>query len=281
MAYSQRKITSVFAIVGISLASVAATALSNELSTTAYQQVDEDKPVVEEKKVKTKKTIKVITSGKPVVLESKKGRYVILKDHAHHAEHDDDTGKRVYRYSFGSKNKPHHEYYAEKTLEQVQQSLETVEKRLKKARKKAEKKALTVARDGLMIALKTLKDLSIRQMHAMKMRDGHDVAIVETLKDIDIYDGEISSMRVEVLEDMQGLRETIAEALGDAQLEIDLNGDVRGLRIESLNRGEYLHKGNTKERLEAIKRAENELKKARERLEKLLKEENSKEEHKD
>jgi len=238
------------AVVGVSL--TAGAALSTAVA-AAY--MSEDKKIQDEKKLEKKKTIKVISSGKPIIIERKKGRYTVgghdheSDDQSRRHEHVHD-GVRTYRYIIDGK---HHsdaedDSYAH-GLARIEEALEQVNTRLKKTKRKSERRVLEAARDGLTTAIDTLKAQNRSVYRVFGHSRGH------------------GGSHVEILDEVRG---SLAEVLGDVELEIDLDGDPRRLRIESFLHGRHEMEGTEEERLEAIKRAEKELQKARERLERRL-----------
>jgi len=269
MRFTQKFSRSAMAAAGVSFAAIVAVGLPGS---AAY--VD-DEPSKDEKEVKSKtKTIKIIRSGKPIVIERSGGHYVLKsKDHDHETqEHEGDEhnhngykkhGSRSYSFTIDNDDGGQDE-----ALERIQASLEKVEKRLKKARKKSEKAALEAARDGLKTAIEALKMGGHNTGHQMVFDGGH--------KDMAFLGSGLSSMRVEIDGELTDLRETIRAALKDRAVdggihrEMDRDGTIRILRL-----GDGMHKshkfsGSDKEYLEALKRAEEELRSAREKLEKRL-----------
>lgn len=263
------------AIAGISLAAFVAASASH-----AAAFIHDDEKVVEEKKKegdKKKRTVRVITSGKPVIIERSNRLYGVGKNHSHyeyrhshdHEHHmDPDVDHRGFsNYRFELKSDKEHQ----KALEKAQAALEAVNERLKKA-KRAEKKALESARDGLMTAIEALE---ARRSHAPQVfgwHSGQSVPFGEVFRDFELgRDGDLRSMRVEVLDDFAGFRKKFSDALEGFEIEIDPDGDILALRLDSLKRAEEALDGLDEERLEALKRAEESLRKAREKLEKHLK----------
>jgi len=259
---------------GVSVAAIATVGMPG---TAAYLQDDEK--VVEEKKPEVKRTVRVITSGKPVIV--KRSRYRV-GDHTHenddvhdHEHKNHQPSDDVHAYSFRFDNDGEEKRY-EETLATVKGALEKVEKRLKKS-KRADKKALEAARNGLAAALEELEKRSPYNAHFFKLGRGHHMGLANVLNDVEIFEGDAGNLRVELLDEMRGLRGKIAEAMDDVDIQIDLGDNLNGLRIESLRRGGEALDGHEEERLEALKRAEESLKTARERLEKHLAEKKAKE----
>jgi len=238
----------VLMIAGISLSVMVAIGAPNAMS--AYHDDDTAK---EEKGHKKYKTVKVIRTGKEPVIVEHSGSHVIID----RKDVEGEDGTKSFSYTVTSKN-PH---YAE-ALEKVENSLGEVEKRLKKARKKSEKKLLVTARDGLIAARDALQ---MRGHHMSKLYGGHTLAMMDG-----VHAEDMKSVRIKVREEMEGVREAIAEALGDMDVEIDTDGNVRRLRIDSFHDGQFELEGLKAEDLEALKHAEEKLRATRERLEKKL-----------
>lgn len=254
----------------VSLIAVAGSASAYGL----YFQDDGKATKQEDNKSEKRTTVKVITSGKPVVIERSKGRRVI-GNHSHsstaeqssdrdgHTKHSKEEGRR-FSYSFGGS----HDTDASEVeaIKSVRQSLDVVEKRLKKTKKRSEKEALEAAQLGLKTALEALKARHSQYMQFIGPEGlglyGHDLAMVEIFKDIEIDRGDVRSLRIEIPDHIHGLREILSEALGSRyELGID----------------EF--EGGAEGRLEALRRAEDGLKHARKTLEKHLAEKKAKEDN--
>jgi len=263
-------------VAGVSVAAIAAVGMPG---TAAYLQDDEK--AVEEKKSEVKRTVRVITSGKPVIVKRTFSRYR-AGDHTHenddahdheHKNHQPSDDVRAYSFRFDNDEE---EGRYEETLATVKEALETVEKRLKKA-KRADKKALKSAHNGLEVALEALERRSPYNAQFFKLGRGNHMALANVLNDVEVFDGDAGNLRVELLDEMRGLRGKIVEAMDDVDIQIDLDDKRKGLRIESLRREDGTLGGLDEERLEALKLAEESLKTARERLEKRLAEKKAKE----
>jgi len=256
------------AATGVSLAALVAVALP---STAAY--IDDEKKVVEEKKSKSK-TVRVISAGKPIVIERSGNRYVV-KNKDHSGDHDHHSKKESRTYSFTFDGDEHFGgRETREAMERIEASLEKVEARLEKARKKSEKAALEAARDGLKTAIEALKSARSRGVHTLALGD---------MANRHAFIGrDLSAMRLNIDGDLGELQEKIEDALGDVELDMELDLDLdidvedgaeKNIRVLRLKDGKHhvRHFGMSDEkRLEALKRAEEELKQSREKLEKRL-----------
>jgi len=243
-------------VAGLSVSALAIATTSGAMTHDGDE--DEDKAVKEKVEKKKKRTIKVVRSGSaPVVVADGDRRIVISSKHRNrHVEviHGDD------------------EY--EEAIEEAEEALEDVRERLEKVKRKEDKKALKAAEKGLETALELLK---ARRGHVMaaapmhwKMAEIESDALREALKEIEIKQGDISRLRIELKGDLAEAREELEDALGELDIEIDLDGEVHALHLESLRDAERSMEGFEERHLEALKRAEEELKRERERLEKRL-----------
>jgi len=129
-------------------------------------------------------------------------------------------------------------------LASVEMSLVRVEERLAHAQNKAEKETLLAARDGLLAAMQGL-----RQQKANT--------------NIPVYTAD-EVARAELI----GARAELSDALGDVEMEIGPNGEITGFRVRSLEQGAYAL--DPAQQLEALIKAEQELKQARLELERKL-----------
>lgn len=260
---------------GVSLAALVAVALP---STAAY--VDDEKKIIEEKKKKSK-TVRVISAGKPIVIE-RSGNHYILKGKTHD-DHDDEhehhSKKDSHTYSF-TYDRDERSHYSDEAMQRIEASLEKVEKRLEKARKKAEKAALEAARDGLKTAIEALKSARGQGHHTLalgELRNGHGV-----------FSRDLRAMRLNIDGDLGELQETIEDALGDVELDMDLDIDVdtevdrhteKNVKVLRFKDGKHRIRSfgmSDEKRLEALKHAEEELRQSREKLEKRLAEKKEK-----
>jgi|GEM_PF-6861098 len=184
-------------------------------------------------------------------------------------------------------------------IAEVEKSLASVENRLKKAKKKSEKKALRAAKAGLETALKAMKsstghgnmmffgggDLAFghggdARLYEFKNRHGVRGKVRGELKELlEGLKGEqddIREMRIEILDDVSGLREVIIDSMGDIDIDLESGDhDVRVLRFGDLKGLHRRLEGMEEEQLKALKRAEERLKRRREELEKRLEEKKS------
>ena len=184
-------------------------------------------------------------------------------------------------------------------IAEVEKSLESVEKRLKKAKKRSEKKALKAAKAGLETALKALKsgggrgntmffgggDLAFghggdARLYEFKNRHNFRGKIRGELKELlEGLKGEqddIHEMRIEILDDVSGLREVIKDSMRDIEIELESGEhEVQVLRFGDLKGLHRRLEGMEEEQLKALKRAEERLKRRREELEKRLEEKKS------
>jgi len=268
------------AVSGISLASLVAVALP-----TAAAYVDDEEKTTEEKKHKTK-TVRVITAGKPIVIERSSNHYIVggkghdADDHEHHSK----SHSRTYSFTIDRDGREGNNS-SNDAMERIEASLAKVEARLEKARKKSEKAALEAARDGLKTAIEALKSARNRGHHTLAlgdMRGGHG-----------IFGRDMRVMRLDVDGDLGELQDTIEDALGDVELDMDLDMDLnievekdakKNVRVLRFKDGKHHIRSfgmSDEKRLEALKQAEEELRQSRERLEKRLAEKKKQEENED
>lgn len=211
-----------------------------------------DDEKVEKAEKKEKRRIRIVKSGgEPVTVVGTGGRTVIATSHG--------------LAGFEKERK--------EALEKAQAALGEVTERLKKARNKSEKQALKAAEAGLRAAIESLESQHVRTVIAPSRVEIAKIeadAMVEALEHLHDRESEIYSMRIELKEELAEAREEIAEALGDIDLEIDLDGEVRTLRIESLRSAERSLEVMEQEQLEALRRAEEEIKRERVRIEERI-----------
>ena len=270
MLKKQKSSRALIVAAGVSLAAISAAALP---STAAYV-FDEDEKAEKKAEKSKHKTVRVITSGKPIVIERSGGHYVLKssnhEDAGHDHKHRDKArhGRRSYSFTIDGE---HNGHSTSEAMEQIEKSLETVEKRLAKAKKKSEKAALEAARDGLKAAITALEARKQSMVHALTLGDGHR----------GLFSGDHASAFIN-LDEIGNLRETIKDALSDVEIDIDIDDDHnmdvevdRHKNIKIIRKGDGKHRvysyGHSDEkRLEALKKAEEHLKKSREELEKRL-----------
>lgn len=267
---------------GISLAALVAVALP---TTAAY--VDDEKRVTEEKKQKSK-TVRIISAGKPIVIERTGNHYIVGgkghedDDHEHHSK----SQNRTYSFTI-DRDERSADHSSDEAMARIKASLEKVEARLEKARKKSEKAALEAARDGLKTAIEALK--------SARGRGHHTLALGDMRGDHGIFGRDMRAMRLDIDGDLGELQETIEDALGDVELDMDLDLDLnievekdakKNVRVLRFKDGKHRIRSfgiSDEKRLEALKQAEDEIRQSRERLEKRLadKKEQKEKENKD
>ncbi|NVJ97636.1 MAG: hypothetical protein HWE25_05760 [Alphaproteobacteria bacterium] len=201
-----------------------------------------------------KRRVRVVKSGEePVTVVGANGRTVIA------------SSQGLVEYA-----KEHKE-----ALEKAAKALNEVTARLGKSKSKGEKAALEAAKAGLEAAILSLENQRVRDSFTPHTKV--EIARIEAdsvagaLKALQDREHEIRSMRGNLKEELAEAREEIAEALGDLDLELDLDGDVRVLRLESLHSAKRSLELMEEEQLEALKRAEEEIKRERARIEERMK----------
>lgn len=221
-------------------------ALSAHGSDTQGDKTDEDS--------KVDRNIVVVESGGEPVTVVRKGKSRVIASSHGLAEYDRQRKEAV---------------------EKAQSALAEVNKRLAKARNKSEKQALKAAAAGLKAAIKSLESQQVRQTligpSSVEIARIESDAMADALEELEGKEHEIRSMRIELKDQLAEAREEIAEALGDLDLEIDMDGDVRVLRLETLRSAERSIEAMEEEQLEALRRAEKEIKRERARLEERMK----------
>lgn len=252
------------AVAGVSFASMVIAGASGAAN-ISWQ--DDDKMVVkEEKDKKSKRTVRVIQSGKPSIVVGSTSPHI-----EHKADKDvEHRGTRSYSFTI-------HDDKHDKAVEKIKKSLKKVKAQLKKAKTKSAKESLEMAEEALKTSLKALQQSRAAQVHSFAFSGDHRERLADALKDVEIYQGDIQSMRVEVLDELGSVREALRQALGDVELEIDLDGELRSLRIDSIRRAEDRLEGMEEEHLEALRRAEEDLRRAREKLQKRMAEKQAEE----
>jgi len=253
----RRLSTRALMMVGMSLSAIMTVGAATALS------VYHDDDVKAEKAQKKHKTVKVIRTGKEPVIIDHSGSHVIVERKGSHRDH----GSKTFSYVLSSGGNRHSE-----ALEKINKSLSEIEEHLEKVKKKSERKALEAARDGLVIARDAL---AMGGAHRAEMRRGHRMALAQALNDVELYEGDMD-VDIEVDTDMEDVRRAVSDALGDFDVEIDLDGNVRRLHIDDLHRKQLRLEGLEAEDLEALRQAEEHLRATRERLEKKLAEKNHK-----
>ncbi len=260
-------------IAGLSIVAMSAGATAN-----AFTYMDDDDKVVEEKAKakKYKKTIKVIKPGKPAAVKT----YTTSDPHVIIGE---DGSQKIIVSTASSPNihfrqsgVVHHQN--QEAIAKLEEALEKVESRLKKTKKKADKEALKAARDGLIAAKEALVQQAVSVQvvgaeHKWVMERAHKEALHEALEDVIEQEGELSEMRIEVIEDMVDARADLAEALAELEVEVQAGDDanvVYDYQVRTLKDAEFELENIEKHQLEAIKKAEEELKRTREHLEREL-----------
>ena len=91
-----------------------------------------------------------------------------------------------------------------------------------------------VARDGLLAALEGLKQQERIAGAVVEATSETDISVIDALRHIEHQEQDLNLMRADVVEELNGVRSELAEALGDVEMEIGLDGEIRTLRIESL-----------------------------------------------
>jgi hypothetical protein len=226
---------------------------------------DDEKPVEEKSKKKTKR-IKVVRSGVRVDADASNQSTVVI-------ERD---GKQ-FLHKYASENSNYKVWISKsgeaqaKALVEAKESLEKVEARLKKSRKSSEKDALRLAREALKVAIEGLEQpLRIEQSAVELLRDGQQLQAADQLSILQHQENDLNRMRVDALEELAGVRAELADALGDVEMEIGLDGEIKALRIQSLKRAAGTVEELEAEHLAALKKAELELRLEREMLEKRM-----------
>lgn len=221
-----------------------------ELDTAMISQEQGHQEIEKEEK-KKKRKIRVVRSGDTVIVDKNSNRKIIAK--SGHVK-------------MGERHK--------EALQKAKQALEEVNVRLGKTDNSNEKAALEAARAGLEVAIQSLEQSSIRHVLIgpghVRMAELDSKVLHEAIKDLEIREGEIATMRLDMKGDLAEARAEIEDALGEVELEIDLDGDLRTIRIESLKAAELSLEGMEQRHLDALLRAEEGIKRERERLEKRL-----------
>jgi hypothetical protein len=167
-----------------------------------------------------------------------------------------------------------HVAHHKEALEDARRALADVNRRLESVGSTDERRALEAARAGLETAIESLER---QRTSRIVVSSGQvDVGQVEaealdnTLLVLTERERQLYGMRTDLQDELEAARRDIAEALGDAELELGLDGELRTIRIRSLRAAEVSLDGYEASRLEAIRQAEEKLRREREELERRL-----------
>ncbi len=170
-------------------------------------------------------------------------------------------------------------------IEQAKDALGDVMERLQRAESDAERSALEAARDGLETAIESLERQRVNHIvvgpSELEMANIEIEALTDALADMSEHQRDLHGMRQDLHEEIEEARREIADALGDVEMELDLDGDLRTIRIQSLRAAETSLEDYEERHLEALKRAEADLKRERERLERRLEKRQAEQENND
>jgi len=162
-----------------------------------------------------------------------------------------------------------------KAIRDARAALEDIEARLKKTHNSDERKVLEVARDslrGTIDALEAAPNTLIYDHYVMGDGD-----LDARLKELRLHEGKIKGLRVELHRDLENARSNIADALDGLEVEVDKNGDITRLRMNDLKGLQDEIDRTDEQRLKALERAEAEIKRARENLERRIEEKKARE----
>ena len=167
----------------------------------------------------------------------------------------------------------------EEAIQETETALEKVETRLKKASKKAEREALEAARNGLVSALEALRasaeHLSFAyasRPSAREMREIELSALEGALTNMEEQLSDLGHVRIDIKDDLADARASIAEAMADIEIEVDLDGERHEHHVRGLEEAAAELERMEEHQLEGLKRAEERLQRERERLEQRLEE---------
>ena len=245
------------------------------LSAGAHPHLDNDDN--DDEKVITKKVEKKINIGK----NGKRRTVTIVRDGKSHEVITDGAKWHIDGVDIDKHIQFKRVSAIEKALDEVRSALGDVQKRLKASKKRSDKKALTAAKDSLEKAIEALEEQrEIRGEHmAMVSLDGaqrHRIieiereAVREALEGLDEQAQELLESRTETLRELAEVRVELADEIADLQIEIGDGEDMHVIRLRALREAELAISDMEEHHLAAIKQAEAELKRARERLEKKL-----------
>lgn len=169
----------------------------------------------------------------------------------------------------------------EDALEEVHEALADVSERLEKAEGRKNKRALEAAKESLENAIEALEKQRENQLHARttiefqpeierRMIVLEREAVRDALERLDEEAEELMESREEMLEGIEEMREEIAEEIEELTIEIEEGDDRHVIRLRALRDAELAVSQMEEHHLNAIRSAEKELKRARERLEKKL-----------
>lgn len=169
----------------------------------------------------------------------------------------------------------------EKALQEVRDALADVSERLEKAKGRKNRQALEAAKESLETAIEALELQRENGLHTRATIEIHpDVerrmivlereAVRDALERLDEEAEELNESRHEMLEGIEEMREEIAEEIEELTIEIEDGDDRHVIRLRALRDAELAVSQMEEHHLNALRSAEKELKRARERLERKL-----------
>ena len=221
------------------------------------------------KEVKKQRVIKVLKPGKTL---SEEKRIFVVK-----GVDKDSKGRIIVSNShIPAQMDKHRLEQIEKAKHSIEKSKMKIEKKLSQADSEEERYALEIALESLESARASLDE----QSHFIVKFNGetdalghhHMVELTEALKGVEINQLELEDVRIELIEELSEAKDELREALDDIELEINIDehGEVHELRIKALKEAKKNLEGMEERHLEAIKQAEESLKRTRAELERKL-----------
>lgn len=176
----------------------------------------------------------------------------------------------------------HGENARQKAIVETREALEKVEARLKKASRKDEKRALKAAQDGLQVALQALESKHSHMALAYAGPSREEIrrieieAMEDALEDMEVQVDDLDRLRIELKEDLSDAREDIREAFEDIEQEFEFDAEARERYVIDLDHAVRTLDQMEEQQLEGLRRAEEQLKRERERLQQRLAERRAK-----
>ena len=240
-------LTGIMLIAGALL--MGAPAMADE-NMTALQEKSESETADKEKTKDSKK-------GRPIVARDKGGASIVLDSRS--------VPANIVIYELQEQKK---------ALLTIERALEDIRHKEKKAETEREKLALESAREGLEAAREAVQEraehiVELRTHHAELRADFSD-DLRGAIDDVVENQAELDEMRLDLSSELSEARREIAEAIGDVEMDIDLDGEVREIRLRSLRQSERSISEMERQHLRALRQAEAELRRTRQLLEKKL-----------
>ncbi len=170
----------------------------------------------------------------------------------------------------------HSDEERQEALDKVSASLDSVKAQLEQAKADKEEYAVTALESaviGLEAAKKSLENNAVNGNFVVRgMPDGgnFEFVIKEALGDLELGETDLKEMRIELRAKLEEAREDIEETRREIEMEIENDSEEREFHIKMLVDAEFDMEKMEEHHLKALKKAEEELRRSREKLEKKL-----------